>query len=140
MLISIYASPGAAAGVVALRTALDHEIAPWASHRHHEVRTLAPAQLGGKGAPKTVAAQQAELSIELDVLDLDVVVENVPLATARVHVRIADPRSVVFDRVIVTDTIVGEKDMDKAVLAERVAREVLAIADPQLKRRIPTWW
>jgi hypothetical protein len=35
---------------------------------------------------------------------------------------------------------VGEKDMDKVVLAQRVAREVLAIADPQLRRRISTWW
>ncbi|MEO8553628.1 MAG: hypothetical protein ABI678_26825 [Kofleriaceae bacterium] len=140
MLTAIYASPGASLGAVALRAALAHEVSSWASHRHHEVRELQATELGGKAAPKTVAAQQAELSIEIDVLDLDVVVETVPLATARVHVRIADPRSVVFDRVIVTDTIVGEKNMDKLELAARVAREVLAIADPQLKRRISTWF
>jgi hypothetical protein len=35
---------------------------------------------------------------------------------------------------------VGDKGGDRAKLTARVAREVLEIADPHLKRRIPTWY
>jgi hypothetical protein len=62
------------------------------------------------------------------------------MASARVRLRIIDPQAVVFDRVIVTDTVVGEKGLDADKLTERVAREVLEIADPHLKRRISTWY
>jgi hypothetical protein len=144
MLAAITAPPGASAGVMAVRDALAAELAPWAARRHHEPRVLDIHALGGKAAPKTVVAEKAELSIELEVLELTVEQAQVPLATARVRVRIADPQVVFFDRVIVTDTILGDKQAAgadaRATLAARVAREVLAIADPHLKRGIPTWW
>jgi hypothetical protein len=136
MLVAVTGKPGEP-----LVTELATDVAMWAARRHHEVRVVDPQRLG-KAAAKTVAAEKAELSIELEVLSLatDHDDNQIPLTTARVHIRIADQQSVVFDRVIVTDTIVGEKNLKPAKLYARVAREVLAIADPQLKRRIPTWY
>jgi len=121
-----------------LRTALETAVAPWAAHRHHALRVLDVHQLDG-GA-KTVVSERADVAIELDVLALFIEGGAVPLARARVRLKIVDAQAVVFDRVIVTDTIVGEKGLDRAKLAERAAREVLSIADPQLRRRIPTWY
>jgi hypothetical protein len=56
-----------------------------------------------------------------------------------VRLRIADATQVVFERVIRTDTIVGDRDITEAALAGRVAREVLAIANAQLRREVPGW-
>jgi len=46
---------------------------------------------------------------------------------------------VVFDRVVVTDTIVGERRMPPAELAIRVAEEVLAILRPHVRRAVSPW-
>ena len=48
-------------------------------------------------------------------------------------------RGVMFDRVVVTDTVVGERKITEAELAARVAREVLAIVAPHLHRAVPAW-
>jgi hypothetical protein len=45
----------------------------------------------------------------------------------------------VFDRVVVTDTVVGDKGVAQPELAARVAREVLAILRPHMRRRVPSW-
>ena len=138
-LAAIYTSPSVTPQTQALRTALEAALTPWAAHRHHATRVLDIHQLGD--GPKKVVAERADLAVELDVLSIDLEFTTpVPMATARVRMRIIDPQSVVFDRVIVTDTIVGEKGLDADKLTERVAREVLSIADPHLKRRIPTWY
>jgi hypothetical protein len=139
VLAAIYSGPDATAQTQALRTALEAGLAPWAAHRHHATRVLDIHQLGD--GPKKVVAERADLAVELEVLSIDLEFTTpVPMATARVRFRIIDPQAVVFDRVIVTDTIVGEKGLDAEKLTERVAREVLSIADPHLKRRIPTWY
>lgn len=138
LLAAIYTRRGVAADAELLRTALATAVSPWATHRHHEPRVLDIHALAG--GPKTVVSERADVAIELDVLALGIETAGVPLARARVHLTIIDAQAVVFDRVIVTDTIVGEKGLDRAKLAERAAREVLSIADPQLRRRIPTWY
>jgi hypothetical protein len=61
------------------------------------------------------------------------------MARARVRVWIADASAVVFDRVVVTDTVVGDKGLAPPELAARVAREVLAILRPHLRRQVPSW-
>jgi hypothetical protein len=138
-LAAIYASPSVTPQTQVLRTALEAALAPWAAHRHHATRVLDIHQLGD--APKKVASERADLAVELDVLSIDLQFTTpVPMASARVRLRIIDPQAVVFDRVIVTDTVVGEKGLDADKLTERVAREVLEIADPHLKRRISTWY
>jgi hypothetical protein len=64
---------------------------------------------------------------------------GIPVATARVRVRIADAERVVFERVVVTDTVVGERGMAPAALAARVAAEVLAILRPHARRAVAAW-
>ena len=137
-LLFAVASSSSASGD-ALSKALGAELVPWAAHRHHEAKVSAAL---GKTASVTVAARRADLAIELDVLEvtIDHNDDQIPLATARVRVRISDPQSTVFDRVIVTNTIVGEKNLANDKLIARIAREVLAIAEPHVKRRIPTWY
>ncbi len=143
MLASFHADAAAGVSGEALRAALAIAFAPWASHRHHDVHVVDQNVLAGKTAPQTVVAQKAELAITLDVLAIEIVQADlapIPTARARVHVRISDPQGVVFDRVIHTDTIVGEKGVDQPALIARVAREILSIAEPQVRRRIPSWF
>jgi energy-converting hydrogenase Eha subunit H len=61
------------------------------------------------------------------------------MARARIRVQLTDARSVVFDRIVVTDTVVGENGIAPAELAARVAREVLVILRPHLRRSVPLW-
>jgi hypothetical protein len=89
--------------------------------------------------PAMPATHERNLAIALDVLDYSVEPGEVPLARARVRVRVVDRTHVVFDRVIVTDTVVGDRKQPEDALAVRTAREVLAILEPQLRRRIPAW-
>ena len=123
-------------GIETLAKPLAAALEPWATRRHHTTKPIVE-----KVTPAFVAAQHADFSIELDVKSAEIDRDaDVPLATAQVHIRIVDAQAVVFDRTIVTDTIVGEKKLDDAKLLERVAREVLLIADPNVKRRISTWY
>ena len=64
---------------------------------------------------------------------------NIPSARARVRVRILAKGQVVFDRVVRTDTVVGDKGIASDALAARTAREVFAIVTPHLKKAIPSW-
>lgn len=140
MLVAIDPSLPGDTAAAALRTALETSVQPWATKRHHEARSVEP-RTAGKDLWKVVRAQHGELGIELDVRD--VVIDDrdgVPVARAAVRVRISDPQNLLFDRVIVTDSIPGEKAMDRAKLIDRVAREVWQILDPHLHRRIPTWF
>jgi hypothetical protein len=61
------------------------------------------------------------------------------MARARVRVQILGPRAVVFDRVVVTDTVLGDPGRGPLEVAARVAREVLAILGPHLRRSVPSW-
>jgi hypothetical protein len=54
-------------------------------------------------------------------------------------VQITDANAVLFDRVIATDTVVGDKGLPVAELAGRVAREVLAILRPHVRRTVASW-
>ncbi len=152
MLASFHADANAGASGEALRAALALAFVPWASHRHHDVHVVDQYVLAGKIA-QAVVAQRAELAMTLDVLAIELVQADlapIPTARARVRVRISDPEGIVFDRVIHTDTIVGEKGVgengvgekgvDQPALIARVAREILSIADPQVRRRIPSWF
>jgi hypothetical protein len=123
----------------ALSKALGTQLVPWAVHRHHEAVVSSAL---GKNASRSVSIRKADFAIELNVLDvtIDHNDDRIPLATARVRVRISDPQSTVFDRVVVTNTIVGEKNLAADKLIDRIAREVLSIAEPHVRRRIPTWY
>ncbi len=136
LLVSVSSAGGAGA---ALGAALSTALVPWATHRHHRVVVSADKAMSAT----TVAAQKADLAITLEVLSIaigEAEAAPIPTARARVHVRILDPQGVVFDRVIKTDTIVGDKGLDQPALVARTAREILSIADPQVRRRVPSWF
>jgi hypothetical protein len=139
MLVAI--SP--AAGAEPLRGALAGAADRWVRAAHRDPRVVAPRSLEGALAPKAVASASAESAVAFEILDYSVRsgkrTPDVPLARARVRVRISDPSAVVFDRIVVTDTIVGERRMAPAELAARVADEVLAILRPHVRRAVSPW-
>jgi hypothetical protein len=139
LLVGIAARAGADPLRVALAGAVEH----WARAARREPRIVEPRALAGAGAPKEVATANAERAVAFEIVDYVVrstkEARDVPLARARVRVRIADAGAVLFDRVIATDTIVGERRMPPAELAARVADEVLAILRPHVRKAVSPW-
>jgi hypothetical protein len=118
-----------------LRDALQHELEPWAKRKVE----IMPNVLVDMVVPTLPATRNADAAIALEVLAFSVTGADVPLARARVRARVVDRGEVVFDRVIVTDTVVGDRRQTDAALAARTAREVLAILEPHLKRKLAGW-
>lgn len=121
-----------------LAGALDAAVTSWTRAHHRQPHRTAPDKL----TPAELAAQSAELAIGFWILDFAVDTAEpgqVELARARVRVQVTDRRAVVFDRVVTTDTVVGDRGLPRPELAARVAREVLAILRPHLRRSVPSW-
>ncbi len=104
-----------------LRAALATAITPWAARNNYEVKP------GGT------------LAMTLEVKRYSVTNAKIPYATARVRVKVVDAGTKVFDRVVVTNSVLGDKDIAPDVLANRTAREVLDILRPHLRRVIGAW-
>jgi hypothetical protein len=130
--VTVPASP-----VVELHDGFAPALAAWAEHHHRQLD--ATAAFASLSTAKTAAAGDAELAIAIEPLAYELVEGTVPMARARVHVRIADAKHVAFDRIVETDTVVGERTMTADQLAARVAREVLWILEPHLRRAIGSW-
>jgi len=117
-----------------LPLALDAAVASWTRAHHRAVDKVDAGKL---------AAPDAELAIGFWIVDFTV--DDLPdaarmrAARARVRVQITSARSVVFDRVVVTDSVLGEPGLAETELAARVAREVLAILRPHMRRSVPSW-
>jgi hypothetical protein len=139
LLIAITVAPGATAEVEPLRRALVSAVTPWTHAAHRVPVPTTAVELARGVAARTVAAKQAERGVVFEVLGYTVSPGPVPIARARVRVQIADASTVVFDRVVVTDSVLGERAMPGEALAARVAREVLAILRPHLRKLEPTW-
>jgi hypothetical protein len=126
-----------------LRGALAGAAERWVRAARREPRAVEPRTLEGKLAPPAVASADAERAVTFEILRYAVAsvgpARDVPLARARVRVRIADRSEVRFDRVVATDTIVGDRGMPAAALAARVAEEVLAILRPHVRRVVSPW-
>ena len=86
-----------------------------------------------------VAAHGAAATIELTPLAYRVTPGTIALARARVRVRIAAGTQRLFDRVVVTDTVVGDKGLPPDQLAARTARAVLDIVEPHMRQAVATW-
>jgi hypothetical protein len=136
MLVAIAAGP---AGQAPLRAALDAAVVDWARAHHRTAAPRDPGLLERKTAARTVAGSGGDLAIGFWILDYAPELGALPMARARVRVRIADAREVRFDRVVVTDTVLGERGLAPAALAARVAREILAILAPHVRRSAPAW-
>jgi hypothetical protein len=119
----------------ALKTAVD----AWVRAAHREPRTVEASQLDANRAAPAVRASGAGLALGFWIVDYTPEPGALPMARARVRVQISDATAVVFDRVVVTDTVLGDKGLAPAELAARVAREVLAILRPHLGRSVPAW-
>jgi hypothetical protein len=119
--------------------ALDAAVASWSRAHHRTVHKLEASQLDPGLAGHTVATAGADLAIGFWVLDYRAETGKPAMARARVRVRISDPTGVVFDRVVATDTVLGDAGQGPPELAARVAREVLAILGPHLRRSVPAW-
>jgi hypothetical protein len=61
---------------------------------------------------------------------------RVPMARARVRVQIEVGGATKFDRVVRTDTVVGDPKSTPEQLADRTARAVLVIVEPHLRRAV----
>jgi hypothetical protein len=126
-------------GTGALLGAFDAAAADWIRAHHREVRKLDPGKLDPKIAARSVAAEGSDLAFGFWILGYTVEPGPLPMARARVRVQITDASAVVFDRVVATDTVVGERNFTVPELAARVAREVLAILRPHVRRSVPSW-
>jgi hypothetical protein len=117
----------------ALARAFDTAVAGWIRAQHREPRKV------DAGTPDHKAATGAgELAFAFWIVDYTDEPGPPPMARARVRVQIARDAAVVFDRVVATDTVLGEVGRP-AELADRVAREVLAILRPHVRRSV-AWW
>jgi len=97
------------------------------------------AKLSKRDAATTVKATGQDLGMAFEVLGYEVLGKTVPLARARVRVRVADAAGLVFDRIVITDSVVGDRGMQLDAVAARVAREVLDILRPHFARKVATW-
>jgi len=115
------------------------ELPGWAALRQREPRTIDALKLARATAVQSVLAENASVGIAFEVLGFSIENGAVPMARARVRVRVVSAGAIVFERVVRTDTIVGDKGIKEQVLAARVAREVLAITNAQLRRLVGAW-
>jgi hypothetical protein len=104
-----------------LSSAFPHELDAWATHHGRHVDMTGSSQ------------------IQFELMTFSITPGRIPLAKARVRMRVYDGAKVKFDRIIHTDTIVGDRDITEQAFAERAAREVLLIANPNLKRTLADW-
>jgi hypothetical protein len=122
-----------------LRAPLTTAVATWAARHLREPTPVATDKLSKKLAAQTVKASGLDLAISFEILSFEIEPEEIPLGRARVRVRISDAVGIVFDRVITTDTVVGDKLLTVEKLAERTAREVVDIMRPHVKRTVAGW-
>jgi len=126
-------------GVDAMRAALADAALGWAREHRRDPQTVEARTMNAIDAVKTVAKNDSNLGMLFEVQAFTVTPGEIPMAHARVRVRIADASNILFDRVVVTDTIVGERKMSTEALASRAAREVMAIAVPFIRRKVSGW-
>jgi hypothetical protein len=127
------------AGTGVLLAALDTSVADWVRAHKREVKKLDPGKLDPRIAARSVVAEGSDLAFGFWILGYAADTAPLPMARARVRVQITDASAVVFDRVVTTDTVVGERNLSVAELAGRVCREVLAILRPHVRRSVPSW-
>lgn len=134
--------PGGRPSGAQLLPVLDSAIAMWVAAHHRQPGVLA-APLTAAGAKAAVAQGGGELAISFQILDYtaDQALADpaLPIGRARVRVQLADRSGVIFDRVVATDSVLGEHGLAPDALAARVAREVLAILAPHMRRSVPAW-
>ncbi|MBL9013417.1 MAG: hypothetical protein JNL83_04525 [Myxococcales bacterium] len=105
-----------------LRDALAAAAKPWAAKRNDAIADAGPG-----------------LQLALVVKRYAATNDAIPYARARVRAKITNGGTVLFDRVVVTDSVLGDKGIAPAALATRTAREVLDILRPHMRRAVAGW-
>ncbi len=142
LLVAISVGHDASPQVEPLRLAFSDAVSTWTHASHRIAVPVDAATLAPKLASETVRKRQVERGVMFEILSYVVspgTTDKVPSARARVHVRIAEPSGVVFDRIVTTDSVVGDRAITPDGLAARVAREVLAILRPHMRKLEATW-
>lgn len=137
LVVAVVAAKDAGPGGELLRKAFTTETAWFAEKHGHSQKTVEVGM--AKLTSDAIAKDGGELGLAMTVLGLQIWKDAIPMAKARVRLRVLDRERVVFDRVIVTDTIVGDRGITEDELAARVAREVLMIAHPNIRRSVTSW-
>lgn len=122
-----------------LRVALGEAVTGWARAHGRQPIPTDPNRLSRQFAANTVAASGNDLAIAFEIRGFAIAAGEVPLARAQVRIRIASANEILFDRVIVTDSVVGDRHGALPVLAARTAREILEILRPHIRRVVPAW-
>lgn len=123
-----------------LRAALTTQLETQLRRVYRTPQLVDPSKMSRELATATVKDSGLDLGMILEITSYTLEYEdNVPLARAEVRIRVTDAVGIVFDRTVVTDTVVGEKTTTMQDLAARVAREVFDIARPHLKRQVKAW-
>ncbi|MDB4960923.1 MAG: hypothetical protein JWP01_922 [Myxococcales bacterium] len=122
-----------------LQAPLVAAVATWAGAHRREPVATDPELLGRKRITDTVKASGNDLAIAFEIVGFTFEPGPIPFGRARVRVRISDAVGIVFDRVIVTDSVVGDKAMTLDGLAVRTAREVVDIMRPHVQRTVAGW-
>lgn len=121
------------------RQALIENVTTTMRASHRQPVPVDASTLGKQLAVGTVASARASRGIVFEILDYTIEPGFVPLVRARVRVRIIEPTRIVFDRVLATDTVVGDRQIPADALAARVAREVMTILRPHIRKLEPQW-
>lgn len=138
--VTSVASPSAALPVLDfLARGLADELPRWSRQHKREARVVAAAAMSRAAAIGTTQSAGADVGVALEVLSFNVDPGEVPLGRARARVRIVHKGTILFERVIRTDTIVGDKGITEQEMAARTAREILAIVNAQLRRLVEGW-
>jgi hypothetical protein len=138
--VMLVAVTGTTIETALLRDALTAEITVWSERHHHAASPTDISHLSREVATKAVAGASAAFAVSFEIAGYTTERQGeIPLARARVRVRVADRERVLFDRIVITDSIVGDKNLPPPVLATRAARSVLDIVEPHLSRAVPAW-
>jgi len=136
---AVFAVGAVIGGIDPMRVALADAVGGWAREHHRDPQNVEAKTMGPNDATKTVAKNDTNLGMLFEIHSFTVTPGEVPTAHARVRVRIADASTVLFDRIVFTDTVVGERKMSTEALASRTAREVLAIVAPFVRKKVSGW-
>jgi len=139
MLLGINVPANASLLIEPFRAALLAQVNTRVRASKHQPAPVDASTLGKQLAVRTVATAGASRGISLEILDYTIEPRLIPLVRARVRVRIADASQVLFDRVLTTDTVVGDKGIGPDALAARVAREIVTILRPHMRKLEPQW-
>ena len=121
------------------QTALGAAIETWSRRAGREPTRISIDTLTPGFAAATVVQHHVDAALAFDIVAFSIDRGTIPIGHATVRVRIADSTGIAFDRVVVTDSVVGNRGMDDAAMTARIAEAVVEIVAPHVRRKVPAW-